>query len=252
MVTKKEIEKAVETKEVKAKKEHFEMEAASETKAKAKEINENMVEEPISAATTESKENSDPAGNEIEEEPLSSLDILWHHVFKELDEWTAHADLRDENFLKEAMYYVETIKRNQGNLKEVTDQFNREFLAWERAAREEFLMSTTSLQHFFPLKSYEDINQQIDNIQSRTMSILSSPFQVVPNIPILDNYVKIIEQYISLRKKSRMQYIKMVKQTSNLVYENQKGFVNLFSRQLRTLLFPLNKYLEKAEEKTLS
>jgi hypothetical protein len=196
--------------------------------------------------------NESPKEDEEKKEPLSSLDILWQNAFRELDEWAAHADFRDEVFLKEAMRYVESIKRNQGSLKEVAEQFNREFMEWEKAARDEFLMSTTTLQHFFPIRSYEDINQQIDLIQQRTLSILAVPCQAVSNIQLLDRYEQMIEQYISLRKKSRLQYIKMIKQASNLVYENQKGFINLFSKQIKSFLFPFNKYLEKTEELTKS
>ncbi|MFF2446086.1 hypothetical protein ACFVSW_03205 [Neobacillus sp. NPDC058068] len=182
----------------------------------------------------------------------TSLDILWGHAFGELDQWAKHADYRDEIFLKEAKYFAESVKRNQGNIKEITEQFNKEFAEWERTAREEFLMSTTSLQHFFPIKSYEEINAQIDQIQKKTMSILTAPCQTITKNLTMDKYLAIIDQFITLRKKSRSQYIKTVKQAGNLVYENQKGFVNIFARQIKTLMFPLNKYLEKAEEFTKS
>jgi len=82
------------------------------------------------------------------------------------------------------------------------------------------------------------------------MSILSKPCQVITKNQAMDKYLEIIDQYIALRKKSRKQYIKTVKQAGNLIYENQKGFVNLFARQIKTLMFPLNKYMEKAEELT--
>ncbi|WHY87845.1 hypothetical protein QNH39_08445 [Neobacillus novalis] len=186
------------------------------------------------------------------EEQLTSLDILWVHVFGELDQWAKHSDYRDEVFLNEAKSFAESVKRNQGNMKEIAEQFNKEFAEWERTAREEFLMSTTSLQHFFPIKSYEEINAQIDHIQKKTMSILTAPCQTISKNLTMDKYLEIIDQYIALRKKSRLQYIKTVKQAGNLVYENQKGFVNLFARQIKTLMFPLNKYLEKAEEHTKS
>jgi hypothetical protein len=207
----------------------------------AMSANETLVNETV-------HDNDLPKEHEESKEPLSSLDILWQNAFRELEEWAAHADYRDEVFLKEARYYIDSIKRNRGNLSEVTDQFSREFRDWEKAARDEFLMSTTTLQHFLPIRSYEDINQQIDQIQQRTLSILAVPCQAVSSLQMMDRYLQMIEQYISIRKKSRMQYVKMIKQASNLIYENQKGFVNLFSRQIKALMFPFNKYLEKPEE----
>lgn len=218
-----------------------------ETKSKEQKLG---TEEANLEAVEPQKETS--KDEERGKEQLSSLDILWQNAFRELDEWAAHANFRDEVFLKEALHYVESIKRNQGSLRDVTEQFNREFKDWEKAAREEFLMSTTSLQHFFPLRSYEEINQQIDNIQQKTLSILAVPCQAVSSIQVMDKYIQMIEQYISLRKNGRTQYIKMIKQASNLVYENQKGFVNLFSKQIKAMMFPFNKYLEKTEELTKS
>jgi len=68
----------------------------------------------------------------------------------------------------------------------------------------------------------------------------------------MDKYLELIDQYITLRKKGREQYIRTVKQAGNLIYENQKGFVNLFTSQIQTIMYPLNKYLEKTEELTKS
>lgn len=189
---------------------------------------------------------------ETENVQISSLDILWNHAFRELDQWAKKADFRDAVFLKEAMYFAESIKRNQANIKSVREQFNKEFENWERTAREEFLMSTTVLQHIFPKKSYEEINQQIDQIQNRTASILGTPLQMVVNNQMMEKYLEMIDQYIALRKNGREQYIKTLKQAASLIYESQKGFVNLFSGQLKTYMFPLNKYLENAEEPTKS
>ncbi|MFS0778885.1 hypothetical protein ABC255_23100 [Neobacillus sp. 3P2-tot-E-2] len=187
-----------------------------------------------------------------EQEQFSSLDILWKHAFSEIDQWAKHADFRDDVFLKEAMCFAESIQRNQDNIKSVREQFNKEFVNWERTAREEFLMSTTVLLHIFPKRSYEDINEQIDQIQKRTASILSTPLQMVVNNQMMDQYFDMIEKYIAVRKKGRKQYIKTLKQAVSLIYESQKGFVGLLTGQLKSFMFPLNKYMEKAEEVTKS
>ena len=207
-------------------------------------------QEPILESTN--KEDDQIGEKEESDAQLSGLDILWYNAFHEIDEWAKRSDFRDEVFLKEAMFFANNIQRNQENLKEMAEKFNKEFTEWERTAREEFLMSTTSLQHFFPLRSYEEINAQIDQLQKRTMSILSTPCQVISKNQAMDKYLETIEQYVALRKKGRKQYIKAVKQVGNLLYENQKGFVNLFARQIKPLMFPFNKYLEKEEETTNS
>jgi hypothetical protein len=251
MKDKKEIEKE-QVKETKSRKKKQEVEASHEMEAK-QEVETEAVEEKVEEHVLETKiEGEKVIEKEASEAQLSSLDILWNNVFNELDEWAKRGDFRDEVFLKEAMFFADNIQRNQGNIKALSEKFNKEFAEWERTAREEFLMSTTSLQHFFPLKSYEEINAQIDQIQKRTMSILHKPFQTITNYQAMDKYLEIIDQYIAVRKKSRKQYIKTVKQAGNLIYENQKGFFNLFAKQIKTLMFPLNKYMEKAEELTKS
>jgi hypothetical protein len=214
-----------------------------------KEVEKESMEEkaPNKILQTNSVEEEKPVENE-DMEQLSSLDVLWQLAFGEIDEWAKHAEFRDEVFLKEAKHFAESIKRNQGNVKDIAERFNKEFAEWERTAREEFLMSTTSLQHFFPIRSYEDINAQIDQIQKKTMSILSAPCQTLNNYLTMERYLEMIDQYIALRKKGRMQYIKTVKQAGNIIYESQRGFVNLFARQIKSVMFPLNKYLEKTEE----
>ncbi|MEH7076159.1 hypothetical protein [Neobacillus drentensis] len=245
MSEKKEFEQK-QMKETKPRKQKQEMNTQTETEAiDVVESVVGMVEEPV----IETKKEEEPISEtDLSDEELSSLDMLWHNAFHELDEWAKRGDFRDEVFLKEAMFFADNIQRNQENIKALSEKFNKEFAEWERTAREEFLMSTTSLQHFFPLRSYEEINVQIDQIQKRTMSILSTPCQAITQNQAMDKYLSIIEQYIAVRKKSRKQYIKTVKQAGNLIYENQKGFVNLFARQIKTLIFPLNKYMEKVEE----
>ena len=181
------------------------------------------------------------------EEEISSLELLWKHALGELDEWSARADYSDEIFLKSAKNYVETIKRNRENIKAISEQFSKEMVDWERTAREEFLMTTTTIQHFVPVRSYEEINQMFDNLQSKASSILYAPFRAVAGNEPTDKAIEMIEQYISIRKESRLQYIRNVKKTASQIYENQKTFVNLFTKQIKTVLFPFNKYFEKME-----
>jgi hypothetical protein len=252
MTDKKEFEKE-QVKETKPRKKKQEVETNHEAEAKPEvetlAVEEKVEEQPVLETKIEEEKVTE---NEASEVQLSSLDILWHKAFNEIDEWAKRGDFRDEIFLKEALFFADSIQRNKGNIREISEKFNKEFAEWEKTAREEFLMSTTTLQHFFPLRSYEEINSQIDQIQKRTMSILHKPFQTITNNQAMDKYLEIIDQYIAFRKKGRKQYIKTFKQAGKLIYENQKGFVNIFTKQIKTLMFPFNKYMEKAEELTKS
>jgi hypothetical protein len=227
-------------------------ESLKETKTRERRQKVDETVDSVAEPLLEEKQDEEITVNGENEASLSSLDLLWRHAFHELDQWEKCADHRDEVFLKEVRQFSESVQRNQGNIKAIAEQFTKEFTEWEKTARDEFLMSTTTLQHFFPIRSYEEINAQIDQIQKRVLSLLSTPCQTMANCQAIEKYLEMIGQYIDLRKKGRLQYIKTVKQAGNPLYEYQKGFVNLFTTQFKELIFPLNKYMEKTEEPTKS
>lgn len=183
---------------------------------------------------------------------LSSFELMWKAAFEEVDEWAGRLNHHDDLFLNATKQYVESIKRNQENSKAITEQFKKELLEWEKYAREELLMTTTTIQHFFPVKSYEEINQVVDDIQNKTTSLLSTPIRSLTNGQALDKYLESVQQYISFRKKGREKYIEGVKSTTNVLYENQKIFVNLFENQVKSALLPFQQYMKTTTESNKS
>lgn len=183
---------------------------------------------------------------------LSTLELIWKMGFDELDAWAERYNKRDELFLEAVKNYVENIKRNQENIKAITERFGQELKAWENAAREELLVTTTTFQQFFPAKSYEELNEVVDDIQKKTTSLLLTPFQSVNSAQALDKYLETVEKYLAVRKSGREKYIDSVKKTTNVLYENQKIFVDLFSKQVKSALFPFQKYMKNATEPTKS
>lgn len=227
-------------------------ESLKETKTgeKRQEVDETVgtVDEPL----LDEKQDEEITVDGENEASLSSLDLVWRYAFHELDEWLKCAEHRDEVFLKEVRQFSKSVKRNQGNINAIAEQFTNEFTEWEKTTRDEYLMSTTTLQHFFPIWSYEEINAQMDQIQKKVLSLLSTPCQTIANCQAIEKYLEMMDQYIDLRKKGRLQYIKTVKQSGNPLYEYQKGLVNLFTTPFKELIFPLNKYMEKTEEPSKS
>lgn len=181
---------------------------------------------------------------------LSSLDLIWKIGMDEVDSWADRFNKVDDIFLASVYNFVERVKRNQGNFQEITEQFSKELKTWEKTAREELLVTTTALQHFFPVKSYEEINQIIDDIQKKTSSLLLTPVKSLGSGQALDKYAAAVEQYLSLRKNAREKYFESVKKTTNILYENQKLFVNLFTKQMKSAIFPFQKYMKNATETT--
>ncbi|WHZ05010.1 hypothetical protein QNH48_10505 [Neobacillus sp. YX16] len=230
-----------------AKKENFN-ESLKETKTGKRKQEADETVEKVNELILEGKHGEETTDDGEMEGSLSSLDLLWTYAFQELDQWEKCADRRDEVLLKEVKHFSESVERNQGNIKAVADQFTMEFTEWEKTARDEFLMSTTLLQQFFPNRSYEEINAQFDQIQNSVLSLLSTPCQTIGNCQSVVNY----EHYMELRKKGRLQLLNTIKQAGNPLYEYQKGFVNQFATQFKDLIFPLNKYMEETEETTKS
>ncbi|MCM3690149.1 hypothetical protein [Neobacillus niacini] len=183
---------------------------------------------------------------------LSSFELMWKAAFEEVDEWAGRLNHHDDLFLNATKHYVESIKRNQENSEAITAQFRKELLDWEKYAREELLMTTTAIQHFFPIKSYEQINQVVDDIQNKTTSLLSTPIRALTNGEALDKYLDSVQQYISFRKKGREKYIEGVKSTTNVLYENQKVFVNLFENQVKSAFLPFQQYMKNTTDSNKS
>jgi hypothetical protein len=189
---------------------------------------------------------------EYRNESASSYELLWKAAYDEMDAWAGRLNNHDEVFLYAAKQYVETIKRNQENSKAITEQFRKELLVWEKKSREELLMTTTTIQHFFPVQSYEQINKVVDDIQNKTTLLLTTPIRALTNGQALDKYLENVEQYISFRKRSRDKYIQGVKGTTNILYENQKIFANLCEKQVKSVLFPFQQYMKNISESTKS
>ncbi|MGG3561840.1 hypothetical protein ABES03_09560 [Neobacillus rhizosphaerae] len=184
------------------------------------------------------------------EKDLTSLDMLWRLGFDELEAWKERFNKRDERFLESVRSYVEKVKKDQENFVTIAAQFSMELKDWEKAAREELLATTTTLQYFFPVKSYEEINRVVDDIQNKTAHLLLTPAQAITTgqLQALDKYVETVEQYVAFRKSAREKYIDSVMKTTNVLYENQKMFVNLFAKQVKNTMLPFQKYMKNMTE----
>jgi hypothetical protein len=187
-----------------------------------------------------------------EEQDSSSLDLLWKLGFNELDAWEDRLNKRDTLFLEAVRNYVEKLKQNQENALTISAQFGMELKEWEKGAREELLMTTTPLQQFFPVKSYEEINKVVEDIQNKTAHLLLTPTQalITGQLDALDKYVETVEQYIAYRKNGREKYIESVKKTSHVLYENQKVFVNMFAKQVKSAILPFQNYMKNATDQS--
>jgi hypothetical protein len=185
---------------------------------------------------------------EIQEAPEpSAYSLVWQNILRELDSWAQYADYRDDVFIQSLCQYADGVKRNQENIELVAAQLMKEAAGWERAAREEFLMATTLLQHFYPVKSYEEINLLMDRIRNSAAAILREPCLRNTGRQTVDISLKMAKEYMEWRRKGRAQYIRQIRHATGCLYENQLRVSRLLAAQTRVLL-TFNRFLEKEEK----
>jgi hypothetical protein len=186
------------------------------------------------------------------EKNVSSLDLLWNQAFQEVDAWVERANYREEVIIQSAKQLAESVKRNQKNRNELTEQFSKELGEWEKKSREELLSATTGLQYLFPLKSYEEINKQLDQVQSKTGELTAIPFRNLANGENVDSFVAAFTKYIEFIQKNRNQYVTNMKETASIIQNNQRAFMKVMTNQVKNMFFPFHKYMERSNELTKS
>jgi hypothetical protein len=171
---------------------------------------------------------------------VSSLELMWEQAFQQLDSWVGREDFREELLLQLANKFVEDVKQSFKNRKELTEQFSKEIREWETASREEFLTTTTTLQHFFPTKSYEEINKQLDDIQNKTFVLTSMPFNALDNGEQIDKAVTALEQYVEFRRNNRNLFVKNVKVSASIIRDNQRTLFEIMTNQVKSIFLPFH------------
>lgn len=181
--------------------------------------------------------------NEIEKN-VSSFDLIWEQAFQEMDAWVERANQSEVALLQSARQFAESVARNQKNMKELSEKFTSELREWEKTSREEILTATAGFQYIFPLKSYEEINSQLDQLQDQASALSFSTFSSLINGEQAYNFVTALEQYVEFKQKNREQYVRNIKETASIIQENQKAFLKIMTNQMKNIIFPFNKYLE--------
>jgi hypothetical protein len=184
------------------------------------------------------------------EKNVSSLELLWNQAFINLDAWVESEEVREDHLLQSAKNLAENVKRNQTNFKELSKQFSKELFELENKSREELLLATISLQSLFPIKSNEEINNQLDYLKNKTSELVSKPFDNIGNAKFVENYVSVVEKYIEFKRNNRNLYVNKVKDTALIIQANQSRLLNLITKPVKNVIFPFNKFIERSNELT--
>lgn len=179
----------------------------------------------------------------------AGLELVYNQSLKQMERWAKQEEFNEDILLQTVKQMGENVKQRQINMKEVTEQVSNQLQEWEKTAREQFLTSTTPFQKLFPLQSYEQINEQLNDIQKKTAKLVSTPVNNLLNENFVEGYMSAVERFIEYRRNGREIYMKNVKEASSLIYRNQNEVVQKVTSQMKNVFFPFSRFLEQPNEK---
>ncbi|WP_413301097.1 hypothetical protein AA0X95_20445 [Bacillus sp. 1P10SD] len=178
----------------------------------------------------------------------SSYDLVWNYALNRVDAWVVQENRREDFLLQSAKQLAENLKQNQKDRKELAQQFSKELSEWVMATREELLTTTTVFQNLFPIRSYEEINNRLDDIQNKIGKMTSSPYKGITYGEYVDNVVSTLEKFVEFRRSSRSQYVSTVKKSMFTLKVYQGKSLKLITSQVKNMFFPVQKYMVPTNE----
>jgi hypothetical protein len=173
----------------------------------------------------------------------SFIDQLWNQAIQKIDEWVEGENFQEEVLLQSSKRLAESVKQNQTNVSELINQITRELFELEEMSREQILASTTSLHNLTLLNSFEEINDQVDQIKNLSSELLTSPLDNLLKGNYSETIINTLDKYIEHRRNVRNLYVKNIKETFSIIQKNQITFINFLTNPLENVFFPLNKYM---------
>lgn len=173
----------------------------------------------------------------------SLIDQLWNQAIQKIDDWDEDENFREVVLLQTSKRLAENVKQNQTNVSELINQITIELFELEEMSREQLLTSTTGLHNLTLLNSFEEINDQVDQIKNLSSELLTSPLDSLLKGNYSETIINTLDKYIEHRQNVRNLYVKNIKETFSIIQKNQITFINFLTNPLENVFFPLNKYM---------
>jgi len=184
----------------------------------------------------------------MNEKSLTSVELMLSQYTQQLDNWAEQANSRDVNLFETVKNIVNNMRHTQTNMNEMITQISREIQEWEKISREEFLTRTTPIQNLFPIRSYEDINKQLNYFQKKITELPLKPLQNLSNINQIEGYLSSVEKFIELRRINRELYVENAKKAATIFLSNQTTFFKMASDQMQNAFFPFRRFMNTVSE----
>lgn len=178
----------------------------------------------------------------------SFIDQLWNQSIQMIDDWDEGEYFREEVLLQSSIQLAENVIQNQTNAKELINQFKKELFKWEEMSREQLLTSNTVLHNLILINSFEEINNQVDQIKNLSSELLTSPLNNLLKGNYSDSIINTLDNYIEKRRNYRNYYVKNIKETFSIIQKNQITFLNFLTNPIENVFFPFNKYMVLSNE----
>lgn len=109
------------------------------------------------------------------------------------------------------------MKQNQTNVSELINQITKELFELEEKSREQLLASTTSLHNLTLLNSFEEINNQVNQIKNLSSELLTSPLDNLLKGNYSETIINTLDKYIEHRRNVRNLHVKNIKETFSII-----------------------------------
>ncbi|MDR6998350.1 hypothetical protein [Neobacillus niacini] len=163
----------------------------------------------------------------------SGLNQLLNHSIQIIDDWDKRENSREDVLLQFIKQLAENVKQNQTNLNKLIIRFVKELFEWEEISREELLSSTASLNNLFLFQSYEEINNQVDQIKKQSSEVLTGLLNNLLKSEYPDTIKSTLEKYIENRRNNRELYVKNANQMFSIIQTSQKTFFNFVTNPFK-------------------
>lgn len=154
--------------------------------------------------------------------------------------WSESVDTGHEQLSKLEDAYIESVKemanqfeKNQLTYREFLEQVKVEQQGWQSRVAEEYVTATSGLQFIFPFQSLEAVNKSFEQLVGSNESF--------PEIGLFDQReigkqsVDWVQKYVSIMRKSREQYLNVLKNTALSIHEQQQNYLNSVEEQVKQL-----------------
>jgi hypothetical protein len=198
----------------------------------------------------ELKAQAESQAEELVTTSTASCDMLWKQWEQTVDEWNERSAQAEDVYASFSNQWIESCQNMQANAEELTEKAACDVRQWEKVAREELLSSTAAIRYLVPFQSFEDTNRVMDTYWDQAIQLSTSPLRFYSTLfnHTAKQWKDSTDQAIDYSRGNREKAICAIKEVSSSVQEQQGRFFQEYEKQVKSLFFPISRYIDKSDE----